>query len=144
MSIAQVALDYDARIAEPAWSTRDGDPSVRAVSARDEIDYRTRLGKAIVQLRAMHGMSAAVLAERIDRSEAAISRWETGKATPTAWDLRRMADLFELPKEALDVLLYPPKGPVSPVAQRLAASAPGAARKGLRLVGRAPANGKDE
>jgi len=74
-----------------------------------ERDYRRRLGRVIVQLReAANRMSQAELAERIDRSEAALSRWETGKATPTAFDLRQIAGVFALPGDALSVLIYPP------------------------------------
>jgi DNA-binding XRE family transcriptional regulator len=44
-----------------------------------EREYRRRLGRAIVQLRALHNVSQAWLAEKVGRSEAALSRWETGR-----------------------------------------------------------------
>ena len=52
------------------------------------------------------------------RSEAALSRWETGKSTPTAFDLRRIAMALELPTEAADILVFPP-AVYDPVMDRL-------------------------
>src|SRR4051812_22220501 len=119
MSIARLALDYDDMTAVPAWSPRDRDPIVLLVAKGDEGDYRRLLGAAIVQLRALRSISQAQLAEQIGRSEAAVSRWETGKATPTAWDLREIARVARLDDDQLDLLIRPPRGPISPVAQRL-------------------------
>ena len=109
-------------------------------AANSEADYRRRLGHVIVELRGIAMMSQAELAELLPRSEAAVSRWEGGKATPTAYDLRRLAEIFELPADALDLLIFPPQGPISPVAERLAAAVGAGARKGRlgavpRLVG---------
>lgn len=136
MSIARSTLDYDERAAVPAWSLRDRDPIVAIVPTikSGELEYRRLLGAAVVQLRALGGISQAELAEQIGRSEAAVSRWETGKATPTAWDLREIARVVDLEDDQLDVLLRPPKGPISPVAERLARAVEGGARKG-RSVG---------
>lgn len=99
--------------------------------APEERDYRRRLGLVIVQLRQLHNrMSAATLAERLNRSEAALSRWENGKVTPSAWDVRRLAEIFGLTDRQLELLVFPPEGPVSPVAQRLAAAAEEGSRRG--------------
>lgn len=133
MSIARLALDYDTRAAVPAWSRRDRAaivPAVPVVVSNQEVGYRRLLGAAIVQLRAIAGISQAELAEGINRSEAAVSRWETGKATPSAWDLREIARVVELEDDQLDVLLRPPTGPVSPVAERLARAVAAGARRG--------------
>lgn len=117
--------------------------NVAKVSAREHT-YRRRLGKVIVQLRALaNDMSQATLAANIHRSAAALSRWETGKATPTAFDLVEIARVFEIPKEDLDLLLTPPKGPVSPVAQRLAATAAAGARRGQADAVLRRADGRD-
>lgn len=109
---------------------------------RGESDYRRRLGRVIVQLRGLNSMSQETLAAALERSEAAVSRWENGKATPTAFDLHRIAVLFELDRETLDLLLFPPEGPVSPVAERLAEAAARGVRKGLGRAGLGPTNGK--
>lgn len=121
-----------------AWSRRQGTGTVADVVRlqEGERDYQRRLGKVIVQLRALavdesgRQMSQAILAERVNRSEAAVSRWETGKATPSAFDLRRIAEIFELEDEHLDLLVHPPEGPVSPVAERLQAAVEAGARRG--------------
>jgi len=79
-------------------------------------------------------MTQEKLAEMVGRSEAAVSRWETGKATPSAIDLRRMSEAFKLKLDELDLLIFPPESPVSPVAARLAASVRAGVRAGL-IVG---------
>lgn len=125
-----------------AWALHQRRPSLALVATKDnEVQYRRRLGGAIVQLRGLRGMSQAALAEAAGRSEAAISRWETGKATPSAFDLRRLAEIFELPMDALDVLVFPPAGPVSPVAERLQSVVSAGAGRGLRGGARRPADG---
>lgn len=93
-----------------------------------ERDYQRRLGKAITQLRALRHVSQARLAELLERSEAAVSRWETGKATPSAWDLRRMCEVLDAPA---DLLAFPPEAPVSPVAEALTRHLEAGARRGL-------------
>jgi transcriptional regulator with XRE-family HTH domain len=67
----------------------------------------------------------------MNRSEAALSRWETGKATPTAYDIRQLAKHLSVPMDTLDLLLFPPSGPVSPVVARLRQASEEGARKGL-------------
>lgn len=144
MSIARLNLDYDAPAAVSAWPPRDRGRIVTPVPivvTNEEQDYRRLLGPAIVQLRAIAGISQAELAEKIGRSEAAVSRWETGKATPSAWDLREIARVTDLDDDQLDVLLRPPKGPVSPVAERLARAVEGGARKGRVAAARRPGGG---
>lgn len=113
----------------------------KAVSSAER-DYRRLLGPAIVQLRGIRGLTQADLAEAINRSEAAVSRWETGKATPTAWDLRELARVLRLEDDQLDVLLRPPNGPVSPVAERLARAVEAGARRGRAPGGRGGAGGQ--
>jgi len=144
MSIARVDLNYDARAAITAWSQRQRAPMlgpVPRVVSEQEVDYRHLLGPAIVQLRAIAEMSQAELAEAINRSEAAVSRWETSKATPSAWDLREVARAVGLEDDQLDVLLRPPKGPISPVAERLARAVAAGARKGRAGDARGSAGG---
>jgi transcriptional regulator with XRE-family HTH domain len=145
MSIARLALDYDDPTAVAAWSPRDRGrivTPVPVVVTNQEVEYRRLLGPAIVQLRAIAGISQAQLAERIGRSEAAVSRWETGKATPSAWDLREIARVASLDDDQLDVLVRPPKGPISPVAERLSRANEAGARKGRAVAAHRPANGR--
>lgn len=142
MSIARLALDYDDSAAVAAWSQRDRGRIVPFVAKRGEAEYRKLLGAAIVQLRALRGLSQAELAEAIERSEAAVSRWETGKATPTAWDLREIARVAKLEDDQLDLLIRPPKGPISPVAQRLAQAGAAGASAGQAAAVRRRADGR--
>lgn len=97
-------------------------------TATAELRYRKLLGEAIVQLRTLRGLTQATLAERVSRSEAALSRWETGKATPSAFDLVMLAEVLDAPA---DLLLSPPESPVSPIAERLRESAATGAHTGL-------------
>lgn len=131
VSSMQVAHDSDGATAFAAWSARQRPVSLVDVVNRDEIEYRHRLAGVIVQLRMVRGFSQATLAEKLSRSEAALSRWETAKATPSAMDLRRMALAFDLSVDQLDLLIYPPEGPISPVAIRLAAAVEAGGRAGL-------------
>lgn len=116
------------------WSPRLRGHTLAIVpTGPSEREYQRRLGKAITQLRLLRGMSQARLAEFLERSEAAVSRWETGKATPSAWDLRRMCEVLDAPT---DLLAFPPDAPVSPVAEALSRRAEEGARKGLSPNGR--------
>lgn len=123
VSIGRPATDIAATTLAAAWSRSEREPTLVSVPktpvSEQEQTYRHRLGATIVQLRAVHAMSQATLAEKVERSEAAVSRWETGKATPTAFDLRRMADVFGLDAAYADLLVFPPETPTSPVAARL-------------------------
>lgn len=112
-----------------AWSPPlRGHNLVIVPTGPSEHEYQRRLGKAITQLRLLRGLSQARLAELLERSEAAVSRWETGKATPSAWDLRRMCEVLDAPA---DLLAFPPDAPVSPVAEALSRRAEAGVRRGL-------------
>ena len=52
------------------------------------------LSEKIRELRKRSGLSQEELAERIDVSRQAVSKWELGSATPTADKLVELADLF--------------------------------------------------
>jgi transcriptional regulator with XRE-family HTH domain len=120
VSTAKVRSDSDAVTSLAAWSAKARVHTLVSVPnpTDDEADYRRRLGRVIVRLREASGMSQAKLAELVNRSEAALSRWETGKATPSAYDIRRIAVAVELPGEVADLLLYPP-AVYDPVMERL-------------------------
>lgn len=81
-----------------------------------ETSYLEHLGRTIAEVRILSGLSQDELATALGRSAAALSRWENGKASPSAWDLRRLADVLDVPP---DLLLYPPEVPPSPVELRL-------------------------
>lgn len=137
LSIAEVKRANDASTSLAAWPRPGRQPSLAVVPPADaEVQYRRRLGAALVQLRAIDNMSQATFAERVERSEAAVSRWETGKVTPSAYDLRRIAEIFSIPMSSLDLLIFPPSGPVSPVAERLAAAVEAGGRTGRANGGR--------
>lgn len=128
VSIGRAATGIAATAAVPAWPHEWARPTLVSVSktpvSAQERTYRQRLGATIVQLRAIHDISQARLAEMVERSEAAVSRWETGKATPSAFDLRRMADVFGLGVDLVDLLVFPLATPASPVAERLGVTQP--------------------
>ena len=55
------------------------------------------MGEKIRALREAKGMTQAELAEALGLSQPAIVQWETGKNEPTAFNIRRLADLFGVP-----------------------------------------------
>lgn len=128
----------------PSWLTRGRRPSLvlmaggKKPAGSAEKDYQRRLGRVIVELRAIGNVelgpavSQATLAELLNRSEAALSRWENGKATPSAFDLVEIARIFDAPS---DLLIHPPEHAVSPVRQMLAERAAAGARKGQSRPG---------
>lgn len=142
MSIAQYGEQSDATATAMAWSSLLRMPSLGDVAEHTpaEEDYKRRLGAVIVELRGMRRMSQATLAERVGRSEPTVSRWETGKSQPEAFDLHKLAGILEAPAE---LLLDPPERPVSPVALRLAAmrAIEAAAADGMPST---PAGGADQ
>ena len=55
------------------------------------------MGDKIRALREARGMSQLELAEALGLRQSAIALWETGKNEPTAFNIRRLADLFGVP-----------------------------------------------
>lgn len=126
MSLAQASIARAADQTALAVSLRLAGHTVGNVTTEEgETNYLQRLGQTIAEVRILAGLSQDQLASRLGRSAAALSRWENGKVAPTAWDLRRLADLLAVPA---DLLLYPPERPPSPVEIRLQQ----AVRDGLR------------
>lgn len=118
MSLAQASY---ARVADQtglAAALRIAGHTVADVSdnGEGETNYLRHLGATIAEVRILSGLSQDELAQRLGRSAAALSRWENGKVAPSAWDLRRLADLLDVPA---DLLLYPPEKPPTPVEIRL-------------------------
>jgi transcriptional regulator with XRE-family HTH domain len=118
VSLAQAAYARAADQTGLAVSLRLAGHSVAIVSdnGEGETNYLQRLGQTISEVRILAGLSQDQLATKLGRSAAALSRWENGKVAPSAWDLRRLADLLDVPA---DLLLYPPERPPSPVEIRL-------------------------
>lgn len=117
MSLAQASYARAVDQTRLAAFLRDGGHTVVGVESEEGEDtYLKHLGATIAECRILAGMSQEELAAKVHRSAAALSRWETGKVSPSAWDLRRLADILDVPA---DLLLYPPETPPSPVEIRL-------------------------
>ena len=77
-------------------------------------DLRSVIAKNICELRIASGMTQLALAEMLNYSDKAISKWERGESVPDVFMLKRIADIFEV---SVDYLLgstdqktpYPPK-----------------------------------
>ena len=72
-----------------------------------------KLEERLTALRQEKGLSQAEVAEQLDVSRQAISRWETGKVVPTVENLACLSRLYGVPMEAL---LYGDEG-AEPVQQ---------------------------
>ncbi len=60
----------------------------------DRETYTKRIGAAICALRVKNGMTQSELAEKINYSDKAISKWERGESLPDAIVLKEISDLF--------------------------------------------------
>lgn len=56
----------------------------------------SKCGERIKEMRDLNGWSVRELAEKINSSEASISRWENGLYMPKAKDIGALADLFKI------------------------------------------------
>ena len=59
------------------------------------------LGARLKQLRTDTGFSQEMVAERVGVSRQAVTKWESGRATPTAENLAALAQLYQVPLEEL-------------------------------------------
>ena len=59
------------------------------------------LAQRIRKTRQQKGLSQEALAERMEVSRQAVTKWETGKACPSTEKLLRLAQVLEVPLEAL-------------------------------------------
>ncbi len=57
-------------------------------------DIKKIIGKNIIELRKKHGLTQAELAEKINYSDKAISKWECGDAVPDIATLKMLANLL--------------------------------------------------
>lgn len=74
--------------------------SVTGVETAEMVFKRT-LGATILELRASHGLSQQALAQELTDSGAIVSeskvlRWEAGDNVPDAWEINRLASLFDV------------------------------------------------
>lgn len=60
-----------------------------------------KLSEKILQLRKQHGMSQEDLAEKLNVSRQAVSRWEVGSAQPDASNVLQLSRLFEVTADYL-------------------------------------------
>ena len=67
---------------------------------------KTQLGANIVAYRKRSGMTQAKLAERLNYSDKAVSKWERGESMPDVLTLVQLAELFEV---SVDTLLADPE-----------------------------------
>ena len=59
-------------------------------------DIRQAIAKNISELRAAHSMTQAELAEKLNYSDKAVSKWERAESVPDITVLKEIADLFEV------------------------------------------------
>ncbi len=57
---------------------------------------QTKIGKFIASCRKEHGMTQAVLAEKLGISDRAVSKWETGKSMPDSGIMLELCDLLKI------------------------------------------------
>lgn len=80
------------------------------------------LEKKLVRLRKRDGLSQAEVAEKLDVSRQAVSRWEAGEARPSTDNLQALSKLYHVPLDyLLDESEDEPPAPVSAAPEHLAA-----------------------
>lgn len=60
-----------------------------------------KLDEKLVSLRKENGLTQLKVAEELDISRQAISRWESGVAMPSTENLRRLCELYSVPLDYL-------------------------------------------
>lgn len=66
-------------------------------------DIKKIIGKNIIELRKKHGLTQAELAEKVNYSDKAVSKWECGDAVPDISVLKQLADYLNV---TVDYLLH--------------------------------------
>jgi transcriptional regulator with XRE-family HTH domain len=64
-------------------------PDVKA--AYDALEEEYALARALIQARQQSGLTQAELAERMETTQSAVARWESGKHLPSCQTLQRLA-----------------------------------------------------
>ena len=84
-------------------------------------DIKKIIGKNIIDLRKKHGLTQAELAEKVNYSDKAVSKWECGDAMPDISVLKQLADYLNV---TVDYLLHEehqekkPEPPVNHIVKR--------------------------
>ena len=69
---------------------------------------KSQLGSNIAQYRKSSGMTQAKLAEQLNYSDKAVSKWERGESMPDVVTLVQLAELFGVSVDQVDVLVEGP------------------------------------
>ena len=75
---------------------------------------KTRLSERLLRLRKQNGLTQMELAERLNISRQAISRWEVGLAVPSTENLKMLSELYGV---RIDYLLVDEKSDASDVSE---------------------------
>ena len=67
----------------------------------DDATLRNQIGSNIAAYRKQAGLTQAGLAEKLNYSDKAVSKWERGESVPDVLTLVQLADLFEIPVNQL-------------------------------------------
>ena len=62
----------------------------------EEEKLKKQIGMNIVSYRKLHGLTQAGLAEKLNYSDKAVSKWERGESAPDVVTLMQLADLFDV------------------------------------------------
>lgn len=84
------------------------------MSKMDINEIRQNVADNVIRLRTSNGMTQAQLAEKLDYSDKAVSKWERGESVPDVFVLKQIADLFGV---TVDDLIRKP-GEISPVNEK--------------------------
>lgn len=73
---------------------------------RDAEMIRLRLGRALQSARIDRGLTQLEVADRLGRSQSAVSDWERGIREPSVIELVGLRQLYSIPIHALDPFLH--------------------------------------
>ena len=62
----------------------------------NERDFKKKFGNTLKRLRKKQGMTQGELADKLNYSDKAISKWERGESVPDSYTLYKIADLFSV------------------------------------------------
>ena len=63
----------------------------------DDATLRNQIGSNIAAYRKQAGLTQAGLAEKLNYSDKAVSKWERGESVPDVMTLVQLAELFQIP-----------------------------------------------
>ena len=75
----------------------------------DDATLRNQIGSNIAAYRKQAGLTQAGLAEKLNYSDKAVSKWERGESLPDVYILSQIADLYGVSVSALIGEIQPPK-----------------------------------